>query len=87
MSKVEHIPSKVQEYKNLEETEDGKPVWAFICPDETCQHENRMKGDPTEFMNRPYKCLKCGYVPLLGKENLQEFIELNKTLKEGDSLE
>ena len=76
--KENDMPSKVQEYKNLEETEDGKPVWAFICPNPECEHENRLKGDPTKFMNRPFRCLNCNYVPLLGTEGIEKFVDRTK---------
>lgn len=71
---TEDIPSRVQEYKNLEETEDGKPLWLFVCPNPECEEENKLKGHPSKFINRPFRCLKCNYVPLLGKEGIEDFI-------------
>lgn len=78
------IPNKVQEYKDLEEKEDDKPVWAFICPNPDCKHKNRLKGDPTNFINRPFRCLKCNYVPLLGEEGIKEFLDANPELQDKD---
>jgi hypothetical protein len=73
---TEQIPDRVQEYKDLEEkSEEGKPLWVFICPNKNCERENKLKGHPSKFFNRPFRCLDCNYVPLLGKEELQDFIQ------------
>lgn len=65
---VEEAPDRVQKYTWDAEDSD----FAFICP--RCQHKNLLSGEPMNFANKPFRCLNCNYVPLLGKEELQEFV-------------
>ena len=53
--------------------DDDEADFAFICP--RCEKANALVGSPLEFLNKPFRCLACNYVPLLEKEALEEFAE------------
>lgn len=47
--------------------------FGFVCPQ--CDETNPLKGDPDDFGNRPFRCVECGYVPLLSADALDAFKE------------
>lgn len=47
------------------ESVDGNPVWGAYCPQDGCGERNLFEGDPSGFVNRPYRCNSCGWVSLM----------------------
>lgn len=54
-----------------ERIEEDTFYFAFVCP--RCEETNPLKGDPTGFKNRPFRCERCQWVSLLVGEFLEEF--------------
>jgi len=44
---------------------DENLVWGAYCPQPGCKELNVFEGPPSEFANRPYKCVECGWVSLM----------------------
>jgi hypothetical protein len=56
------------------ETEEGRCgsisvdenfVWGAYCPQPDCKELNIFEGPPSEFANRPYRCVECDWVSLM----------------------
>ena len=68
----EDAPSVCTEFQTEHPLEnDDDADFAFICP--RCKKPNALVGQPTEFANKPFRCLNCNYVPLLDAETLEKF--------------
>jgi len=70
----DEVPDRCTEFQvkhPLDDPEDAD--FAYICP--RCEKPNALCGKPTEFANKPFRCLKdgCGYVALLDPDALEEF--------------
>lgn len=51
---------------------DGN-CFAFVCP--RCNRENPLKGDPGDFRNRAFTCIRCRWVCCLAAEFIDEFAD------------
>lgn len=47
--------------------------FAFICP--RCDAKNPLKGDPSNFKNKPFHCEDCSWVSLLEANALNKFAD------------
>lgn len=45
--------------------------FGFVCP--RCGEENALKGEPSAFKNKPFRCESCAWVSLLDGPALDEF--------------
>lgn len=74
---ADDVPDRVSKFTtDLPEEYEGDNdefEFAFVCP--RCEKKNVLVGDPLEFRNKPFRCLGCNYVPLLGAEELEGFAD------------
>lgn len=55
----------------LDTTSDDAFYFAFVCPG--CGNHNPLKGDPKDFQDNPYRCLRCTRVSFLVGPALEQF--------------
>lgn len=46
--------------------------FSFVCP--RCEALNPLKTHPSNFKNKPFRCVECRYIPLLDADALDDFI-------------
>jgi len=70
----EDTPDRCTEFQKEHDLEDPDDAdFGFVCP--RCKNVNALCGTPSEFANKPFRCLDCNYVSLLDADALAEFEE------------
>lgn len=44
---------------------DENVLWGAYCPQDHCGELNLFEGQPSEFANRPFRCVECHWVSLM----------------------
>lgn len=57
--------------------EDIEFDFAFVCP--RCGKGNPLEGDPADFKNRPFACVRCRWVSCLLGESITEYMEVSES--------
>lgn len=66
----------------LSSTGDEWFYFAFVCPG--CGNVNPLKGNPREFRDTPFRCLRCTRVSFLVGPALDQFAAENGLIEESE---